>query len=99
MARVYYRVDVVCELLELPRAQLRRYEQAGLVVPSGEPERASAPPRYTEEDVRRLRRVRRMQRDLGLNLAGLQVALRLLDQLEELQRHEGHGSQPPPSYR
>lgn len=86
MARHYYRIEVVCERLDLPRAQLRRYEQLGLIAPSGDPEHASAPPRYTDEDLRRLRRIRRMQRDLGLNLAGLQVAMRLLDQIHELQR-------------
>ncbi|HWE64436.1 MAG TPA: chaperone modulator CbpM [Chloroflexota bacterium] len=86
MSSRYYRVEVVCEQLEIPRAQLRRYEQLGLIAPSGAPEQESASPRYTDEDLRRLRRIRRMQRDLGLNLAGLQVALRLLDQIADLQR-------------
>jgi MerR family transcriptional regulator, heat shock protein HspR len=84
--RRYYRVDMVCEQLELPRAQLRRYEQLGLIRPSGEPEAGAVSPRYTEEDLRRLRRIRRMQRDLGLNLAGLEVAMRLLDQIDDLRR-------------
>jgi MerR family transcriptional regulator/heat shock protein HspR len=84
MGTTYYRVEVVCELLELPRAQLRRYERIGLVAPSRAPDDRA--PRYSEEDVRRIRRLRRMQRDLGLNMAGLQVAARLLDQIETLQR-------------
>ncbi len=84
MGATYYRVEVVCELLELPRAQLRRYERIGLVAPSRVPDDRA--PRYSEEDVRRIRRLRRMQRDLGLNMAGLQVATRLLDQIEALQR-------------
>jgi MerR family transcriptional regulator/heat shock protein HspR len=86
MAAVYYRVDVFCEVVELPRAQLRLYERAGLIAPSGEPENEGARPRYTDDDIRRARRIRRMQRDLGLNIAGLQVALHLLDQVEALQR-------------
>lgn len=85
MSRRYYRVDVVCAQLEIPRAQLRRYEQLGLIAPSGEPDESSAP-RYSEEDLRRLRRIRRLQRDLGLNLAGIHVAVRLLDQIADLQR-------------
>ena len=84
MGTTYLRVEVVCELLDLPRAQLRRYERVGLVVPSRVPDDRT--PRYSEEDVRRIRRLRRMQRDLGLNMAGLEVAVRLLDQLEALQR-------------
>jgi MerR family transcriptional regulator, heat shock protein HspR len=86
MAAVFYRVDVFCEVVDLDRAQLRRYERAGLIAPSGEPEHGGSGPRYTEADIRRARRIRRMQRDLGLNIAGLQVALHLLDQMEALQR-------------
>jgi DNA-binding transcriptional MerR regulator len=84
MGITYYRIEVVCELLELPRAQLRRYERIGLVAPSRAPDDRAA--RYSEDDVRRIRRLRRMQRDLGLNMAGLQVAARLLDQIEALRR-------------
>jgi MerR family transcriptional regulator/heat shock protein HspR len=42
--------------------------------------------RYSEEEVELLRRVRRLRRDLGVNLAGVEVILRLCDRLEELQR-------------
>ena len=38
--------------------------------------------RYSEEEVIRLRRVRRLQRDLGVNLAGVEVILLLLKRLE-----------------
>ena len=68
----------------MPRAQLRRYERIGLIAPNRAPDERAA--RYSEEDVRRIRRLRRMQRDLGLNMAGLEVAARLLDQIEALQR-------------
>jgi MerR family transcriptional regulator/heat shock protein HspR len=38
--------------------------------------------RYSEEEVTQLRRIRRLQRDLGVNLAGVEVILRLLKRLE-----------------
>ncbi len=41
--------------------------------------------RYSEEEVIRLRRVRRLQRDLGVNLAGVEVIVRLLKRIESLQ--------------
>lgn len=85
MGTRYYRVEVVCERLAIPRSQLRRYEQLGLIGPSGAPGDASAP-RYSDEDLRRLRRILRLQRDLGLDLVGVQVTLRLLDQIADLQR-------------
>ena len=91
MPLIYYRIEVVRELLDLSRSQMRRYLQAGLIATSGEPEGAGAPRRFTEEDLRRARRIRRLERDLGLNLAGLEVVMRLVDQIEVLQRQLADG--------
>jgi MerR family transcriptional regulator, heat shock protein HspR len=43
--------------------------------------------RYSEEEVLQLRRIRRLHHDLGINLAGVEVIIRLLKRLEALQ-HE-----------
>jgi len=86
MSLIYYRVEVVRDLLDLTPAQLRRYLHAGLIAASADPARPGGPRRFTEEDVRRARRVRRLERDLGLNQAGLEVVMRLVDQIEALQR-------------
>ena len=86
MTVLYYRVEVVCDMLELSRPQMRRYMQAGLIAASGEPDRSGGHRRFTEDDVRRARRIRRLQRDLGLDIAGLEVVVRLIDQVEDLQR-------------
>lgn len=86
MARIYYRVEAVCEMLELSPAQLRSYERAGLVA-RVKADRGTHG--YSEEELRQLRRIRRLQRDLGLNMAGVEVAVRLLDQIETLQRRLG----------
>lgn len=40
---------------------------------------------YTQEEVVQLRRIRRLQRDLGVNLAGVEVILRLRKRIESLQ--------------
>ena len=42
--------------------------------------------RYSEEEVTQLRQIRRLQHDLGINLAGVEVILRLLKRLEVLQQ-------------
>src|SRR5579885_320939 len=62
---------------------IRRLQAVGLVegILTVEGER-----RYSEEDVQRLRRIRRLRRDLGVNLAGAEVILELSRRLEELQR-------------
>lgn len=43
--------------------------------------------RYSEEEIAQLRRIRRLQSDLGINLAGVEVIVRLLKRIEALQ-HE-----------
>jgi MerR family transcriptional regulator/heat shock protein HspR len=41
---------------------------------------------YSGEEIAQLRRIRRLHHDLGINLAGVEVILRLLKRLEALQR-------------
>ncbi|HJT57787.1 MAG TPA: chaperone modulator CbpM [Ktedonobacteraceae bacterium] len=62
---------------------IRRLRAVGLIegIETTEGER-----RYSEEDVERLRRIRRLRRDLGVNLAGAEVILELSRRLEALQR-------------
>jgi DNA-binding transcriptional MerR regulator len=43
-------------------------------------------PRYSEEDVALLRRIRRMHHDLEVNLEGIEVILRLCARVQELER-------------
>ncbi len=42
--------------------------------------------RYSGEEIAQLRRIRRLQHDLGVNLAGVEVILHLLEHLEAVQR-------------
>lgn len=48
--------------------------------------------RYSEEDVEQLRRIRRLQHDLGVNLAGVEVILHLLKHLDALHQELGRKS-------
>jgi MerR family transcriptional regulator/heat shock protein HspR len=60
---------------------LRSYERLGLV----RPQRSSRQSRlYSQRDVERLQRIQRLTRDLGVNLAGVEVILDLLDRMEAL---------------
>ncbi|MCC6790673.1 MAG: MerR family transcriptional regulator [Thermomicrobiales bacterium] len=61
---------------------LRRYEEWGLV----EPARSSGRRLYSEADIDRIRRVRRLVDDLGINLAGAAAVLHLRQQVIALQR-------------
>ena len=61
---------------------LARFERARIVAPV----RVGRGRFYRESDLKRIRKASRLERDLGINLAGVEVILRLTDQLEELQR-------------
>jgi MerR family transcriptional regulator/heat shock protein HspR len=78
--RVEYRAELVCQLLRLSPATLRRYERHGLVAPR----RAGRRRVYDEATLQRLRRLRRLTDDLGVNLAGAAIILRLVDELADL---------------
>ena len=46
---------------------------------------------FDDIEMARLRRIRRLGEDLGLNSAGIEVVLRLIDQIEALQRERDAG--------
>jgi len=61
---------------------LRYYERVGLV----EPRRTHSNLRlYSDEDIQRLRRIRNLMDKLGVNLAGVEVILNLLERIETMQ--------------
>ncbi len=62
---------------------VRRYEAYGLIEPAPP---VAGPRLYSEADVERVRRVRRLVDDLGVNLAGAAAILHLREQLVALQR-------------
>src|ERR1700674_5407426 len=61
---------------------IRRLRALGLIVG----EETDGKLRYSEEEVAQLRQIRRLQHDLGINLAGVEVILRLLKRLDTLQQ-------------
>ncbi len=52
--------------------------------------------RYSEEEVLQLRRIRRLQHDLGVNLAGVEVIIRLLKRIEAMQQELQQASNQAP---
>ncbi len=89
--RPQYMIGVVAEMLKLHPQTLRMYERKGLVRPSRTVGKTRM---YSQEDVEDLARVARLGRDLGVNLAGIEIILkmrrRMLDmqaQIADLTRH------------
>ena len=76
--RPRYMISVAAELVGMHPQTLRVYEEKGLV----RPQRTAGNTRlYSEADLERLRLIQRLTTELGLNLAGVEVVLRLEDEL------------------
>ena len=74
-------ISVAARLLEMHPQTLRKYEREGLIAPS----RTSGNLRlYSDEDLERLRQVKHLVGERGLNLAGVQLALELTMQLRAI---------------
>ena len=80
--RPIYMISVAAELVGMHPQTLRIYEAKGLV----RPKRTAGNTRlYSERDVERLRVIQRLTSELGLNLSGVELALKLEDQLQRMQ--------------
>ena len=78
-----YVISVTARMIGIEAHTLRYYERLGLV----QPERSSGNIRlYSEEDVARLRYIKALMSDCGVNLAGVEVALRLMQRMKEMQQ-------------
>jgi MerR family transcriptional regulator/heat shock protein HspR len=76
-----YPIGVAARLCSVHPQTLRAYERMGLVVPARHNEKNRM---YSEADVLRVRQIQRLTQELGVNLAGVEVIMRLLDQMEEM---------------
>ena len=76
-------ISVAARMLGVRAHTLRYYEKLGVI----EPSRSRGNIRlYSDKDIALLRRVKTLMDDLGVNLAGAEVVLRLVQQMAELQR-------------
>jgi MerR family transcriptional regulator, heat shock protein HspR len=75
-------IGVVADMLKIHPQTLRLYERKGLIRPSRTVGRTRM---YSEEDVEEVRRILRLTRDLGVNLAGVEIILRMRRQMLAMQ--------------
>lgn len=80
----YYTIEVVTARSGLGVRMVERCVSYGIIHPQSDDNKQAAI--YTDEDLTRLRKVRRLVSDLGLNWAGIEVVMRLTDELERLQQ-------------
>ena len=75
-------ISVAARIVGVHAQTLRHYERVGLIWPSRTGGRQRL---YSMADIERLRRLKPLTEDMGLNLAGAEVALKLMNRIEELE--------------
>ncbi len=78
-----FAISVAARIVGLHAQTLRYYEKAGLIRPSRSKGRNRL---YSQSDIERLRQIHRLTEDLGLNLAGVEVILRMGDRIAEMEQ-------------
>src|ERR1700756_4068565 len=82
-ARAGYMISAVAELYKLHPQTLRLYERVGLLKPS----RSEGNTRlYTDSDLERLEVILTLTREMGVNLAGIEIILNMREKISEMQR-------------
>jgi MerR family transcriptional regulator/heat shock protein HspR len=82
--KAYYMISAVAQKYDIHPQTLRLYEREGLLKPS----RTEGNTRlYSEEDLERLETILSLTRDLGVNLAGVEIILNMRQKIEQMQ-HE-----------
>jgi len=76
-------ISVAARLVELHPQTLRMYERLGLVKPARTDSNRRV---YSLADIERLRQIARLTGELGVNLAGVEIILRLRERILEMQR-------------
>jgi MerR family transcriptional regulator/heat shock protein HspR len=75
-----YLISVVAKVLTIHPQTLRQYEREGLVSPS----RTDGKMRlYSQRDIDKIKMIQRLTRDLGVNLAGVDIIMQLKDKIDE----------------
>jgi MerR family transcriptional regulator/heat shock protein HspR len=77
-----YLISVVSKILDIHPQTLRQYEREGLVSPSRTDGRMRL---YSQRDIDKIKMILRLTRELGVNLAGVDIILRLKEKIAKLE--------------
>ncbi len=78
-----YSISIVAEMFDVHPQTLRTYEREGLLRPARTVGNTRV---YSPEDVERIELILRLTKELGVNLAGVEVILNMRDRMEAIQR-------------
>src|SRR5271166_2965348 len=86
-SRAAYMISAVAEQYQIHPQTLRLYEREGLLAPS----RSEGNTRlYTDEDLERLEVILKLTRDLGVNLAGVEIIMNMREKMAAMQHQIEH---------
>ena len=89
-AKAGYMISAVAELYKLHPQTLRLYERVGLLKPS----RSQGNTRlYTDSDLERLDIILTLARDMGVNLAGIEIILNMRERMIQMEKQMGEFAQ------
>jgi MerR family transcriptional regulator/heat shock protein HspR len=78
-----YLISIVAKILDIHPQTLRQYERENLITPSRSDGRIRL---YSQRDIDRIKLILRLTREMGVNLAGVDVALRLKEQIDAMEQ-------------
>ncbi len=78
-----YLISVVAKVLNIHPQTLRQYEREGLIEPSRTQGRMRL---YSQRDIDRIKMILRLTRDLGVNLAGVDIILQLKEKIDAMEQ-------------
>lgn len=78
-----YSIGVFCKIVDIHPQTLREYEKSGII----KPKRTKGNVRFfTDEDIEDIRFIKEMTKTLGVNLAGVDIIMRLKNQIRDLEK-------------
>ncbi len=78
-----YLISVVANMLNIHPQTLRQYERDGLIKPARTVGKMRL---YSQRDIDKMKMILRLTRDMGINLAGVDVILRLKEQMDKMEQ-------------
>jgi len=78
-----YLISIVAKILDIHPQTLRQYERENLITPSRSNGRIRL---YSQRDIDRIKLILRLTRELGVNLAGVDIILRLKENVDAMER-------------
>lgn len=78
-----YLISIVAKILDIHPQTLRQYERENLITPARSSGRIRL---YSQRDIDRIKLILRLTRELGVNLAGIDIILRLKDNVDDMEK-------------